>query len=135
MKRAEPMKMGSIFYINQPGGLHQIEWIRHLWGNDLALTKNPFSSHLMNTNANLGSRLSSVSEHTRLTRVYSFNATDRDEPHTHTHSNTVTNKTCRHTSLHFYVSGNISAHFWEHIAHITAPYPNHNQPDSHPTLT
>lgn len=65
VKRAEPMKMGSIFYINQPGGLHQIEWIRHLWGNDLALTKKkPLSSHLMKSNANLGSRLSSVSKHT-----------------------------------------------------------------------
>lgn len=94
--------MGSIFYINQPGGLHQIEWIRHLWGNDLALTKNPFSSHLMKSNANLGSRLSSVSEHTRLTQVYSFNATDRDEPHTHTHTQTLL--LIKHADTHRYIS-------------------------------
>lgn len=72
VKRAEPMKMGSIFYINQPGGLHQIEWIRHLWGNDLALTRKPFSSHFMKSNGNLGSRLSSVSYNTRLPGVKLF---------------------------------------------------------------
>lgn len=45
VKRAEPMKIGSILYINQPRGLHQMEWIKHLGGNYLAIRRKHFSPY------------------------------------------------------------------------------------------